>query len=579
MQSTASMRKSKLSSFTYLNITQLLSALNDNAFRFFTIYFCLNVLGSQHSASIIAITGMIFVIPFLVLSPTAGALADRFSKRNIIVLTKVAEVFITGIAVIAFALQSTVAAYVVLLLMASQSALFNPSKYGIIPELVEAENITRANGLLSCLSFVAIVVGTFLASLITDMTGRNFVFGALLCAGIAVVEVFASYCISYTPPAGSRKKLNPWFVLEVYRTFKQAKAYPGLMAAMIASAYSLFLGGFVQFNLVPFAIESLGLSDVQGGYLCLLSSLGIGLGAMVSGRLSGKGIELALAPLGGLGMTLCSFLLGWHHPSLTLVLVMIAGIGFFGGIFLVPLDAFIQVASPKQIRGQIVAATNFFSFLSLFLASISIYIMEGLLGLSAGTGFLFLGVVTLLMTLALSACYYDYLTRFFAMIAAHLHFKMSVQGQEHVSLQVPSLFFCVHTAWYDLLLMLGSQRMRVRFFSERCEEDKGWSHRLYGLLKSVPVPSMELVDLSPKTMQQIMDTLNKGISVCLLLDEDCYEQERGRLTKVFQDFLNETPYNLVSVAIEKDDSRPRPHPLVRFITRKRIAASVSFCAD
>ena len=150
------------SSLTYLNVTQFLGALNDNIFKLLIAYFCIEIEGPESSTRVLATAGAIFVIPFLLFSSTSGMLADRFSKRNIIVVCKALELVIMTLGVVALTLKSPWGAYVILFLMATQSALFSPSKYGIIPELVETEKISQANGLITSVTYLAIIIGTFL---------------------------------------------------------------------------------------------------------------------------------------------------------------------------------------------------------------------------------------------------------------------------------------------------------------------------------------------------------------------------------------------------------------------------------
>ena len=125
----------RFSSFTYLNITQFLGALNDNIYKLLIVYYFIQIEGIENSHKILATTGFIFVVPFLLFSASSGTLADRFSKRNIIVLTKVFELVIMVFAVVAFAYESKFGSYCILFLLATQSAMFGPSKYGILPEL------------------------------------------------------------------------------------------------------------------------------------------------------------------------------------------------------------------------------------------------------------------------------------------------------------------------------------------------------------------------------------------------------------------------------------------------------------
>src|SRR3984885_10995937 len=195
-------------SFTYLNVTQFLGALNDNIYKLLIVYFFIQLEGIEYSHQILATTGAIFVIPFLLFSAISGTLADRFSKRDIIVTTKILELVIMGLAVCAFAFQSKWGSYGILFLLATQSAIFGPSKYGIVPELVSSERISKANGLMTSFTYLAIILGTFLASFLIQITDRNFIICAIFCTFIALVGLYTSFCIEPTPPSGSEKKFQ-----------------------------------------------------------------------------------------------------------------------------------------------------------------------------------------------------------------------------------------------------------------------------------------------------------------------------------------------------------------------------------
>ncbi len=232
----------RLSSFTYLNVTQFLGSLNDNIYKLLIVYFLIQLQGIQFSHFILASTGATFVIPFLLFSALSGTLADRLSKRDIIVTTKILELVIMGLAVCAFAFQSIWGSYFILFLLATQSAIFGPSKYGIVPELVATEKISKANGLMTSLTFLAIILGTFLASFFIQITGRNFIISAIFCTFIALVGLVTSFGIEPTPPAGSEKKIRLFFIKEIYQTFKLARKEIFLLPAMFGAAYFLFVG-------------------------------------------------------------------------------------------------------------------------------------------------------------------------------------------------------------------------------------------------------------------------------------------------------------------------------------------------
>ena len=200
--------------------------LNDNIFKLLIVFLFIDIEGIDQKYNILATTGALFVLPFLLFSTSSGMLADRFSKRNIIVYTKILEVMIMLFGVFAFYFKSKWGSYGILFLMATQSAIFGPSKYGILPEIVSKDKITKANGLMTSFTFLAIILGTFLASVLPDIIGRNFTFGAIFCLVISFVGLLASFCIEYTPPAESEKKFNASIYREIRDTFESCQTTP-----------------------------------------------------------------------------------------------------------------------------------------------------------------------------------------------------------------------------------------------------------------------------------------------------------------------------------------------------------------
>ncbi|NGX57183.1 MAG: Lysophospholipid transporter LplT [Chlamydiae bacterium] len=570
-------RTKKITSFTYLNITQFLGALNDNIYKLLIAFFLIQQLGADRSYLIFSTTGAIFVLPFLLFSSNSGTLADRFSKRNIIVFTKILELLVMSMGLMAFAFESVAFSYVTLFMMATQSAIFGPSKYGIMPEIVEIEKIPRANGLLTSFTFLAIIIGTFLASFITDITDRNFILAALSCTLISLAGVMMSFGIEYTPPSGSIKRLDVRFLRDIYKTLKVSYHVPSLLPAILGSAFFLFLGAYVQLNIIPFAMEALGLTDVQGGYLFLLTALGIGTGAVLAGRISGKVVELGIVPTAACGITICLFLIDYYSSSLTIIIPLILITGILGGMYQIPLDSFIQIASPNESRGQVIAATNFLSFSGVLLASMMLYLLSGVIGLRADQGFSVLGVFAGCVTIYFSFQFYDYVSRFVGMILSKLHFSTTYEGLDNIPSE-PALYVCQHTAWNDTLLMLGAQRLRMRFFIQNEQEHKGWMKRLYKFLRVVFIPEVETLSDNLESIHSIGKTLRRGISICIFVENMAIEDEINMIlsSTAFCDVLKAHETKIIPVKIEKGAKEKSHRFLPMLMNRIHIPAYLTF---
>ena len=569
---------SKISSFAYLNITQFLGALNDNIYKLLIVFFFIQIDGIENSHRILASTGAVFVLPFLLFSTPSGTLADRFSKRNIIVFTKVIELITIIGGVFAFYFESKFGSYFVLFMLAAQSALFGPSKYGIVPELVPQENISKANGLMTSLTFLAIIFGTFLASFLLDITGRHFIGASLFCTVVAVIGLLASLMIEKTPPAGSKKKINIFFFNEIYSTMKLIRCEPSLLFAVMGSSFFLFFGSFVQLNMIPFAVESLHLTDVQGGYLFLITALGIGTGSILAGKISGKVVELGLPCLAGVGVAISCYALDLLSNNLFACLPLMAILGMMGGIYQIPLDSYIQVASPKKFRGQIVATNNVFSFFGVLISSGLIFMIAEVFHLKADKGFSIIGTIMLGVVVLLSFQFFDYMTRLICSILSRLHFSTVYHGLENIP-RTPAVYICTHSAWNDTLLILGAQRRRVRFFIEEEQDHTQWMKKLYRCLRVVIFPTLESLENNPACLKKIQDCLRRGFSVCILTNnEDLSEEiEMLKTSYSFTEILDTTHYPLVPVLIEKGEKSKKRSPfLTRLLKKFRVPASISF---
>lgn len=563
----------QFSSFTYLNITQFLGALNDNIYKLLIIYFLISLEGTANSPTILAMTGAVFVIPFLLFSAISGTLADRYSKSTIIVGTKILEVVTMALGLLGFIFHWQVGSYIILFLMALQSALFSPSKYGIIPEIVPNEKISRANGVMSFFTYLAIILGTFLATFMVDITDRNFVLSAISCVVIALVGLGTSFFIEYTPPSGSSKRVTLKFISEIKSTLKkvwaEAPAAGVLLTALFSSAYFLFIGAFLQLNLIPYAVEALHLNDLQGGYLFLMTALGIGIGSFLSGRISGKTVELGLIPVAAFFLAFGCFALDIFSFAPKMIYPLCTILGIAGGLYLVPLDSYIQVNSPSTLRGQVVAATNFFSFVGVLLASLAIYLISEVFGLPPDQGFVIIGWITLVLAVFLAYQFFDFLTRFTGMVLSKLHFKTTVYGAENIP-DEPVIYVCTHTDWNDTLLMLGAQRRRIRFFVESLKQHTPIFERLYRMLRIVQIPSIEPLENNRACLQAIKTTLRKGISVCIFVNHTDIEAtiEKLKHSYSFQEILDELKNPMIPVYIEKETRLTFKTPLLSKLLKK-----------
>ncbi len=536
--------------FARLNVAQFCGALNDNVFKVLAILFLIHRHGAAAAATISALAAVTFIVPFLLFSAAAGVLADRWSKRNILVFCKILEVVAMTGAVLSFHFEFETGLYLVLFLIGTHSALFSPSKYGIVPELVAREQLPRANSLLVMATFMAVVLGSAMAPFAVGVSGSNYTLAQGVCVATALAGLVSSLLIPRTPPAGSDKRITPLFLRDIWRTLWSIRGDRPLLQAVVASAYFTLLGAFMQLNLIPYGMQHLGWTEQQSGYLFFVASIGIAGGALLSGKLSGRNIEFGIVPLGALLLAAGAAVLKILPPSGGWVgaAVFLAGVG--AGLFIVPVDSFVQAQAPPKQRGEILAASSFLSWVGALLAS-ALVLLTVRLGWSAATGFLLLGGLTALLLVYTLKTLPDFLLRFLLLVITRLAYRIRVLGAAHVPLEGPAVLVCNSVSHLDALLLAATQQRRLRFIVDAALYAR-WPRlrRAFDLLGCLPVDPKA----SPKQLAQSLaaarKALDDGYMVCVFAEGTLTRTGNLReFKRGFAYLVRETNYPVIPVFI------------------------------
>lgn len=504
--------------FRWLNITQFLGALNDNLFKLLLVFLIIDLQGLEAAGRVAATAGLIFVLPFLLFSAAAGRLVDRFSKSRLIRHTKLLELVIMTGGMFAFAAGSVTGLYLCLLLMALQSTLFSPAKYGIVPELVEADRLSGANGSLEALTYLAIIGGTALAPLLPGLTGGRYGWAAGVCVLVAVAGLIASYRIPQTPAAGTRRQGSLLVIPDLVKALRFARQDGFLLLAVLGSAWFMLLGAFFQLNLIPYGIEVLGLNQQQSGALFLVAALGIGLGSLAAGKLSGRNIEFGIVPTGTLGLTLATWMLALAPERLPLILLIVLLLGLSSGLIIVPLNAFIQQQAPVERRGEILAAAGMLGWFGVLLASLLLLGLSEGLGLSSRECFAVLGLVTLGLTIWAFRVLPDFFLRFLALLVMRIAYRIRLKGQEQVPTSGGVLLIANHVSWVDALLLVASEQRRIRFLMERSIYNRPVVKQLFQLMGVIPISRRDRRKELVASLREARQALDDGFMVCIFAE-------------------------------------------------------------
>ena len=457
-------------SFLGLLVTQFLGAMNDNTFRWLIVPIGKEIKGPGNEGMVLSIGAVAFVLPYLLFASHAGYLADRFSKRTVIVGCKIAEIVIMVLGITAILYGNLYVMYFLLFLMGTHSALFSPSKYGAIPEVVRADQIAAANGLVGMTTILAIVFGTVLGNYLYSWSVprglSHWWLSAAVLLGTAGIGAISSLFIGRLHVANPTKPFpsNPF--RETYRDLSTLITARPLLLAALGGAVFWSLGGFCQLNVDQFATKSLLLQQRDVGPLLAVLAVGVGLGNILAGILSRGRIELGLVPIGAAGIAAGSILLstvpsagspwslGYAMSCLWLFLL-----GFGAGMYDVPLESFLQYRSPEKSRGAILAAANFLTFTGTVVAFGLFAALTTLLGLSGRAIFLLAGlgiapvilVALWVVPVAWARLVFWGFTKIF--------YRVQIEGLEHLPKEGGALLVANHVSWIDgLMLMTYSPR-------------------------------------------------------------------------------------------------------------------------
>ena len=389
----------KKRAFLPLFITNYLGVLNDNFLKTLACFICIAWVGAEHESRIVTIASAALVIPYLLFSPLAGRFAMIFRKRKVVVWAKFAELFIILFACLGFLFHSTAMVLMSILLMGTQSALFSPSKYGLIRDVGGEEGISYGSGAMEMFAFTGILTGTLMASFLSESVTIPVICGLLLC--IAVLGWLSSLTIraeESEPLERGGDTLNPVrFVKEMH---VRAVAFRGLSRIILGLAVFWMIGAIVQMTLIVYCRGELKMSDLQTGMVMSLAAIGIGAGCYLAGLLSGDRVKLRWVPLGGAATGIIFLLLFFTRATGLLFALFIFLATCCSGFYKVPLDSWIQANVKGRELGDMLAYSNLITFLFMLFASAFFWLIETFL--FTRFVFLFLGVLILITTYLLA---------------------------------------------------------------------------------------------------------------------------------------------------------------------------------
>ena len=521
-------------------LTQFSGAFNDNLFKNVLLLLITYTAGGLAGLSIDVVVNMaafLFILPFFLFSGIAGQMADKYEKSGFIRWVKLGEIVIMATAAIGLWYQWYELLLLLLFLMGTQSTFFGPVKYSILPQVLENHELVGGNALVGMGTFIAILIGTIAAGLLMGFSQPHKL-AALGALGMAILGYLAARKI---PKTGATHTdvvvgLNPF--RETWHLMRLAAENYSVLLCIMAISWFWFLGAAYLTQFPNFAQTDLMGDETVVTLLLAIFTIGIALGSMACERLSGHRIELGIVPIGSIGLSLFGLDLYLSMPAnaspttwwtivtdaeYRRVAIDLLGIGFFGGLFIVPLYAFVQKETPEDRRAKAIAALNVINALFMVVSALMAMIMLGFIGISIPEFFLVLSVMNLIVAGFVYQQLPEFVLRFIVWILSHTFYRVKHQGLGNIPDQGPVLLVCNHVTYMDALVIAGAVRRPVRFVMDHHIFRTPLLGSIFRMAKTIPIGSKNTVpDIYNAAFERIDEELKACQVVCIFPE--------GRLT-------------------------------------------------
>ncbi len=551
--------------------TQFLGAANDNFFKnalvMMITYNSIHLMG-MNSAALVALAGGIFILPYVTFSATAGQIADHYDKAQVIRVTKITELVIMLIAAVGFFLSSYGLLLVVLFLMGAQSSFFSPVKFGMLPEILDEDELTLGNAYIGGGTFLAILIGTILGGLSASLPGANIITGI----GVVIVSALGIWSAWYQRNLGDNHdgvKIDYTFVKPTFdiisRSFKEKKT----LKAIIGISWFWLFGAALLSILPALCKELFQGSETVGTMFMSTFTIGMGLGSIACSKFSGKRVEVGMVPLAAVGMSLFLLDLFWvciHWDYHTLELLSIPDffklsgsiraifdltmVTIFGGMFIIPQQAYMQRNSEPEYLARTIAANNIWNSVGMVVAAVTLMVLHSfkvtlpqIVGLIA--------LANLCFAYVMYRFYTEEMWRFIAAALCKLMYNLKVEGEVNIPSKGPMIIASNHVTFVDWLFIMAVSPRPIRWVIDHVYFNLPILKTLFKHARLIPVATKkENPEVLEQSFGKMFDALENG--ECLGLFPEGFLTRDGKLRKFqpgIKKIVDQTKTEVIPVVI------------------------------
>ena len=514
--------------FLPIFIAQFGGALNDNLFKsamLIIVAFQLTDAAAQAS-TINNVAALLFILPYFLFSTLAGQLADRGDKAVMIQKNKIAEILIVLVGALALYLQSIPLLLFILFCLGTQSAMFGPNKYAVLPQLLQGKDLVTGNALIASGTFIAILTGTLIGGILAQQQSA-WIWIATGCLVTAIGGYLASLKIPRIEIGSPDLKVD-WNMLgQSIKLLTLARGQQRVWTAILGVSWFWFIGsGYL--TQIPTIVRYIGGGDESVVTLFLaLFIIGVGLGCALAAKLSSFVVEIGIAPIAMLLLGLTGLDLAQIEASKTLSLMGINAfldspeglrisldillIGIFGGAFALPMYTELQQASSLENRARIISINNVINAVFMVTSAILAIGILGVLQFQLSTYLVVISILNLIYAVFVFTRTPVQSLRFLAEVFSRLFYRIESEEVAQLPEEGPALLVCNHVSYADPVVIFGASKRPIRFIMAKEIRNKAPFNLVFQASRTLAICSpLEDRKTYEETIREAANSLRNG---------------------------------------------------------------------
>ena len=552
-----------------LFVTQFFGAFNDKLFQaaLSVLFVYGGLIAAERADFAVNAAAGLFILPFFLFSATAGQLADRHEKSRLIRRIKLFEILIAVLAGLSLYLQSVSAMLAVLFLLGLQSTFFGPLKFSILPQHLRETELVGGNAMVEMGTFVAILLGTILGTVIAGAQAVSLWLFALVVA-VALAGYLASRRIPEAPANDPEQPVHWNPLTETWRLITLARRQKSVFLSILGISWFWLIGAVYLAQIPNLVKQHLAGGPTVVTLILAVFTVSVAAGSLLCEWLSRRRVEIGLVPFGALGISLAgidgyfailrvegeglrdawAFLGGVGSLRLLFDLLLI---GIFAGMFVVPLQAFIQMRSPKQRRARIIAVNNILNALFMVAGAGLAILWLAVLDLDIPSLLAVLAVANLAVSAYIFQQVPEFAMRFLVWALSHSMYRVAHERLDRVPDEGAAIIVCNHVSYVDAMLLAGAVRRPIRFVMHKPIFERPVLNFVFRTGGAIPIASRSAdPGAYEAAFRQIRAALGQGDLLCIfpegkLTEDGAIDQFRPGIERILQ----ETPVPVIPMAL------------------------------